>query len=283
MVLVSVIMITYCHDRYILDAIEGVMNQQCDFDIELIVANDCSPDNTDLIVTNFLSQHSNPSWIKYTKHDENIGMQRNFIWASKQCKGKYIAMCEGDDYWTDPLKLQKQVDFLNSNSDYVICFHRVNVLKPNGKVVSDFITRLPDNYHLRDVFLINGNYMHTPSVMYRNFLVEFPKIFEFAPEGDFLLYVLLTKFGKIGYIKDVMAIYRYNVGVISRSKDKYFNNILIVNMISLRMVDDDSDLKLLIQRNLDFALYQYTNLPISILIKNIVNIPNRLLKKYLFK
>lgn len=282
MLKVSVVMITYGHEKYIKEAIDGVLMQECNFDVELIIANDSSPDNSDFIIKNIINSSPRASWIKYTRHSENMGMQRNFIWATEQCTGKYIAMCEGDDYWTDPLKLQKQVDFLESNLDYVLCFHKVDVLKPSGRIVNDFVTKLPENYQLREVFLKKGNYMHTPSVVFRNFLIQFPDLFKLAPEGDFLLYVLLTKYGKIGYLSDVMAIYRYNVGVISRSKDHYFKNILMVNMISLNMVDHEEDLKLLIQRNLDFALYHYNNLPFKVIIKNILNLPNRLFIK-LFK
>ena len=115
---VSVVMITYNHEAYIQQAIEGVLMQECDFKVELIIADDNSPDNTEVVVKKILSEHSKASWIKYTKHNANKGMNSNFIWATKQCKGKYIAICEGDDYWTDSNKLQKQVDFLEKNKDY---------------------------------------------------------------------------------------------------------------------------------------------------------------------
>jgi len=121
--MVSVVMITYAHEKFIKQAIEGVLMQTCDFEVELIIANDCSPDNTDTIVNDIIANHPKASWIHYTKHTPNKGMIPNFIWALNQAKGKYIALCEGDDYWIDPLKLQKQVDFLESNPDYIICGH----------------------------------------------------------------------------------------------------------------------------------------------------------------
>lgn len=128
-VLVSVVMITYGHEKYIRQAIEGVLMQQGDFDLELVIANDCSPDNTDAVVQDVLSHHSNAHWIRYVRHEKNIGMMPNFIFALQQAKGKYIALCEGDDYWTDPCKLQKQVDFLEANPDYSICWTKYKVLK----------------------------------------------------------------------------------------------------------------------------------------------------------
>ena len=282
MLKVSVIMITYGQEKYISDAINGVLSQKCNFEVELILANDCSPDNTDTEINKILNNNPNANWVKYTRHSVNKGMQNNFIWASEQCTGKYIAMCEGDDYWTDPLKLQKQVDFLETNSDYVLCFHKVNILKPNGRIVPDFVTKLPNDYQLKEVFFKKGNYIHTVSVMYRNFLIDFPELYRYTPEGDFLLYLMLTKFGKLGYLEDVMAVYRYNIGIISKSKDKYFRNILIVNMIALTMVEKEEDIKLIIERNLNFALYHYNNLPLSIIIKNLINMPKRIFNKIFF-
>lgn len=279
---VSVIMITYGQEKFISEAIKGVLMQVCSFNLELIIANDCSPDNTDYEIKKAIKINPYNHEIKYTRHSVNLGMQDNFIWAAKQCTGKYIAMCEGDDFWTDPLKIQKQFDFLENNPDFVLCFHKVDILKKNGKIVSDFITKIPKNYQNRDVFLKKGNYIHTVSVMYRNFLIHFDELYRYTPEGDFLLYLMLSKFGKLGYIEQTMAVYRYNVGIISKSKDKYFKNILIVNMIALLLVDED-ERKIMIERNIKFALYHYNNLPIAVIIKNVLNIPNRVLKKYFSK
>ena len=116
--IVSVVMITYNHEKYIQQAVEGVLMQQTDFPIELIIADDASPDQTEKIVTTIKKKHPNGNWIKYTRHLQNKGMTENFMWALGQAQGKYIALCEGDDYWTDPYKLQKQVDFLEANEEY---------------------------------------------------------------------------------------------------------------------------------------------------------------------
>jgi glycosyltransferase involved in cell wall biosynthesis len=119
--LVSVIMTTYKHEPYIKRAIEGVLMQETNFEVELIVANDASPDNTDQIVRQLLENHPKRHWVKYTRHAENKGMKGNGRWTRDQTCGKYLAYCEGDDYWIDPLKLQKQVDFMEANPDVVIC------------------------------------------------------------------------------------------------------------------------------------------------------------------
>jgi len=210
---VSVCMITYGHEKYLQEAIEGVLIQECDFEVELIVANDGSPDGTDEIVKDIIANHPKGSWISYFKQQTNVGMMPNFIFALQQTKGKYIALCEGDDYWTDPLKLQKQVDFLEANPDYVLCFHKIKILKPNGELVNDFITKVPENYETQVDLATRGNYIHTPSVVFRNVIKEFPFEFALTPVGDYFLYMLVTEHGKIKYIDQEMAVYRYGVGI----------------------------------------------------------------------
>ena len=123
---VSVVTITYGHEKYIAETLDGILMQQYDGPVEFIIANDNSPDATDEVVKKYFLENPAPSnfEIKYTKHETNKGMMPNFIWALEQATGKYIALCEGDDYWTDPLKLQKQVDFLESHPDYSVTFHR---------------------------------------------------------------------------------------------------------------------------------------------------------------
>ena len=127
--MVSVVMMTYGHENYIRQAIEGVLMQNCFFEVELIVANDCSTDKTDLIIKDIIQNHPRGNWIKYHHHEKNVGMMPNFIFALHQATGKYVALCDGDDYWTDPLKLQKQVGFLEENEEYVLCFHKIKILK----------------------------------------------------------------------------------------------------------------------------------------------------------
>ena len=208
-------MITYGQEKFIAEAINGVLKQECDFEVELIISNDCSPDQTDEVIQNILENHPRGSWIKYIKQEKNIGMMPNFIFAMQQCQGKYIALCEGDDYWTDPLKLQKQVDFLEANLDYVLCFHRVKILKTNGEIADDFITKVPENHEAIETLARLGNYIHTPSVVFRNVLKEFPFEFEHSPIGDYFLYMMLAEQGKLKYLDEKMGVYRYGVGVFS--------------------------------------------------------------------
>ncbi len=120
--LLSIVTITYNHEPYIAKTIEGVLMQQVNFPIEYIIAEDCSTDDTRKICEEYVAKY--PDLINLLPSEHNLGAKENEYRAMKIAKGKYIAFCEGDDYWTDPLKLQKQVDFLESHPDYSVTFHR---------------------------------------------------------------------------------------------------------------------------------------------------------------
>ena len=222
--LVSVIMITYGHEKYIREAVDGVLKQVGGFDLELIIANDCSPDATNTVIQDILKENPRASCLHYIRHEKNMGMMQNFIFALQHAKGEYIALCDGDDYWTDPHKLQKQVDFLETNPDYVLSFHKVKILKTNGELVEDFITKVPENYETQETLARLGNYIHTPSVVFRNVIKEFPPEFSLSPIGDYFLYMLLSEYGKLKYLEEEMAVYREGVGIWSAKSD-YFRNL----------------------------------------------------------
>lgn len=203
----QVIMITYNHAEFIAKAIEGILMQICDFDIELIIADDNSPDNTEDVVKNIISSHPNGSWINYTKHKQNKGVMSNLTWALKKINAKYLALCEGDDYWTDPYKLKKQVDFLESNSDFSMVFHAADILE-NDVIIDDFITVVPKKI-TTTVDLLNGNYLYTFSVVYETtFLKNLPSWIENVVNGDITLHILASKYGPIMYLDEKMGVYR---------------------------------------------------------------------------
>lgn len=259
--MVTVIMITYGHENFIKQAIDGVLQQHTNFPVELIIANDCSPDGSDAIIKNAIVVAPENITIKYTRHDKNLGMMPNFMWALAKAQGKYIALCEGDDYWTDPLKLQKQVDFLEANGDYAMCFHPVIILKPDGDLVEDFITKVPENFEERITLASNPNYIHTPSVVFRNIIKEeFQRIeFQNSPIGDYILYLMITKYGKIGYLKDTMAVYRYGVGVYSSTSDVKKQKAEILLFINLFSIEKDTEIKKIFYNNICNYLANYDN------------------------
>lgn len=135
-ILVSIDCSTYNHEQYISQALNGFLKQKTNFHFEIIVHDDASTDNTAKIIKKYQSQFPYlfrciyQSENQYSKNEKNIWGDITFPLA----RGKYIALCEGDDYWTDPFKLQKQVDFLENNKDYSICFHRYKILDQESQI-----------------------------------------------------------------------------------------------------------------------------------------------------
>lgn len=218
-VLVCIRCITYNHEKYIRDALEGFVMQKTDFRFEAIVHDDASTDGTAAIVKEYAEKY--PDIIKpifetenqYSKHDGSLQRIMN---DAIHPDAKYIAFCEGDDYWTDPYKLQKQVDFLEKNPDYAICFHPVKVYIQNeNRFVDDFITNtgVPETTDIVD--LAKENYIHTPSIVLRydadimkQLVCLMPLLF-----GDYVISMLHARNGKIKRLSDEMAVYRYGVGI----------------------------------------------------------------------
>lgn len=220
-IMVSVIMITYKHESYIAEAIEGVLKQECDFEVELIIADDCSPDSTEQIVKEIINNHPNGHWIRYTRHQTNLGMIANLIWVLKQSKGKYIAMCEGDDYWIDILKLQKQVNYLEKNRHCVYSFTNNNILFPDKSVFSKFSDKsIPEESDLHK--LLSLNLMPgTQTVLFRSDSLpkQLPNWFNKVFQGDWILLFIICSKGSIHYLNDTTAVYRQGLGVSSNTKD----------------------------------------------------------------
>jgi glycosyltransferase involved in cell wall biosynthesis len=136
--LVSVSMITYRHARYIGQAIEGVVQQKTSFPFELVIGEDCSPDGTREIVFEYAKKY--PNIVRVIASDKNVGMKINGLRTLRACQGKYVAFCEGDDYWHNPEKLQKQADYLESHSDCGLVYSSYDVYHvTSGKRIVDFI------------------------------------------------------------------------------------------------------------------------------------------------
>ena len=131
----SIGMITYNHEDYIEQAIEGILQQRTNFPMELIISNDASTDQTSARIQKIINTNQNPNiTIRYVDQPDNIGMMKNFEFVLTESSGRYIAICEGDDYWTDPLKLQKQYDFMDEHAECSFCFHKAEKYseKENG-------------------------------------------------------------------------------------------------------------------------------------------------------
>lgn len=208
---VSVLMITYNHEKYITEAINGVLTQDIDFEMELIVANDCSEDATDSIIRDIIETHPKGHLVTYINHPKNLGMNANFIQAYKQCQGQYIALCEGDDYWTDSLKLQKQIYCLEHNNDFVLCC--TNAQKVGDVKHNDGARLFNSESKIIGIndFLQNSNPIATCTAIFKaDALTDFGflKNYNF---GDWAVWahILATSQNKKAYfLKEVTAAYR---------------------------------------------------------------------------
>lgn len=210
---VSIVMITYGHEQFIKKAIEGVLMQICNFEIELIISNDCSPDKTDEIINEIIKNDSMPNSINYIKHSKNIGMMPNFIFTLKKAKAKYIALCEGDDYWTDPYKLQKQIDFLEGNEEFAMCFHDAWVIEDNKKL-HQYVNKSRTVFKTEDLF--ERHFIPTASIVFRN-NIQLPDWYSEVQSGDRLLLFFLSLQGNLKYLDEVMSVYRLHDAGISKS------------------------------------------------------------------
>ena len=212
---VSVCIITYNHERFISGAIKSVLSQQADFEIELIIANDASSDCTGEIISDLVKHPPQGFSISYASHLKNIGMMANFVFALEQCRGEYIALCEGDDYWTDPFKLQKQVDFLELNNDYNICFHNAVVKFDDDGLTDKMYSDFPWNNILRNNFvysiddIISAPLIPTASILFRRpSTFVFPDWIINVASGDMALAILVCGDMKIKYFDSCWSVYR---------------------------------------------------------------------------
>ena len=211
--IVSIWLTTYNHEAFIAQSIESILMQKTSFDYEIVIGEDCSTDNTRAIVKEYKSKY--PDKLRLLLPDKNLGMIGMFKASYALCSGRYIAWMDGDDYWTDPLKLQKQVDFLETNPDYVLYFHRVNYLKLNGQIDLGYSPPYlnDDNSLVTKHFLKGYNPVASSSVLHRNVMMgELPEWLLNLIFLDYGLYLLLLRFGKFKYSEENMAVYRVHQG-----------------------------------------------------------------------
>lgn len=207
-VIVSVQCMAYNHEPYIRECLEGFVMQQTNFRFEAIVHDDASTDGTADIIREYAEKY--PDIIKpifetenqYSKHDGSIERIMN-----EACIGKYIALCEGDDYWTDPLKLQKQVDFLEEHEEYSMCCTAFSQTVNGNEMEKTEIVFDLDDIDIRRI--LEGQWIGTLTVMYRRDLtIDYKPPFPNLPMGDLPLWCHLAKKGKIKYFNEITANYR---------------------------------------------------------------------------
>ena len=207
---VSVLIVTYNHEAFIAQAIESVLMQEVDFDYEVVIAEDCSTDNTREIVIGYQERY--PDKIRLILSERNLGNYGGAISARAlpTCRGQYIALLEGDDYWTDPHKLQKQVDFLDSHPDFSICSHNVYIeYEGQSKPMVEWLGSEHKEVMTIEDLLGDGTGGATCSLVFRNGVFgELPDWFSQIAGGDTALQILCASKGKMRYFREVMGVYR---------------------------------------------------------------------------
>jgi glycosyltransferase involved in cell wall biosynthesis len=221
--IVSIYCLTYNHEKFIRDTIESFLMQKTTFPVEILIHDDASSDNTANIIREYEFKYSNI--IKPIYQTENkYSTQKGYITQiqNKRAKGTYIAKCEGDDYWTDPLKLQKQVDFLEANPDYGMVHTDYNILYQNTGIISH---RKKTNIPTGDVyadFLFNSFIGTATCVFRREYIDEITRLYKDNQSnwraGDRVLWLLISSKSRVGYINETTTIYRRNDNSITSFK-----------------------------------------------------------------
>lgn len=206
---VSVAMLAYNHEHYLAHAIESVLAQEVDFPIEIVVGEDCSADGTRRILMEFAGRY--PTIVRPLLRPANIGMHANAASVLEACRGEFVALLEGDDYWTDPQKLQLQVDLLRADSTLVGCYHRVsNVVDTELGTPGSLSAPCPrPDHRLAFEDLLWGCIMPTCSVVYRRSAWDgYPDWLATLGGGDWGIFLLLAQKGDFGYLPRVLGAYR---------------------------------------------------------------------------
>ncbi|MER3632185.1 MAG: hypothetical protein C4325_08490 [Blastocatellia bacterium] len=217
---VSVCMITYNHEPYIAQAIEGVLMQETDFPVELVIGEDCSTDNTRKICEDYAKRY--PDKIRLHARESNLGMSQNFVKTICECRGEYIAFCEGDDFWTYEQKLAEQVEFLEKNRNYSGACTAVRVLED----ATGMYFPLPAHDRLGEYeditverYLTEGILINTCTFVARRAFID-TSIFEGNDLAcDFAVFILAMDKGPVRFHNVPTAVYRVNQGSVTFSRD----------------------------------------------------------------
>lgn len=213
----SILCITYNHEKFIRQTLDSFVMQKTNFPFEVLVHDDASTDKTADIIREYEKKYPDiirPIFQKENQFSKGIDVMRHFVFPKIQ--GEYVAICEGDDFWTDENKLQKQVDFLEKNPKMSVCFHPVRVFWEDGSH-PESIFPTPDFRFNKEVLfledLLKHNFIQTNSVVYRWRLKGKEDL---VPDGilpgDYFLHLLHAQVGLIGFLPDVMSAYRRHAG-----------------------------------------------------------------------
>lgn len=237
-IVVSIFILTYNQEKFIAQTIASILMQKTNFSFQLVIGEDCSDDKTRVICERYARDYVDK--IKLLPSPcKNIGLIANYIRTIKECDGKYIAICDGDDYWIDENKLQKQVDYLESHPDFSIVYSKVRKLFPNGETKDPPNFERIQNADFDD--LIFDNFIPSVSVLFRNIQNEssYPNWINNFPYGDWPTYLWTIKdAGKIHFLNESTAVYRMDIGVSSQIR-KVNRDIININLNILKCIYED--------------------------------------------
>ena len=216
-ILVSISCITYNHAPYIRQCLDGFLMQKTSFKYEVLIHDDASTDGTEEIIREYEAKY--PDIIKPLYEKENqwvLGRRGSAEFNYPRAKGKYIALCEGDDYWIDPYKLQKQVDYMDQNPEYSMCFHNAIEHWEDG-LIADRVFSNVENRDYSAVEIYEKWTIPTASVVFRKKTVDSNRYKEVTANpkfiyGDIILFLTCSEFGKLKGFSDRMSVYRKHEG-----------------------------------------------------------------------
>lgn len=236
---VSIFLLTYNQEQFIAQTINSILMQKTNFNFQIVIGEDCSTDGTRSICETFAEKYSNK--IKLLPAlEKNIGLIANYMRTIKACEGKYIAICDGDDYWIDENKLQKQVSFLEDNPNYSIVYSKLKKLFPDGTFKESIQRKLKQAGDFDD--LVFENVIPSVTVLFRNRqnISAVPTWITNFPYGDWPTYLWILKDGgKIHFMDEITAVYRMHIGVSAQVR-KSSSNTLLVNLGILKCIWNDS-------------------------------------------
>ena len=227
--LVSVRIVTYNHEAYIRQCLEGVLMQRTNFDYEVIVGEHSSSDGTQKIVLDYQKNYPDPLQVLITSREQ--GLMENVLRTQRACQGKYHALCEGDDYWIDPLKLQKQVDLLEAHPEMSMCFHNAFVVREDiFHIHYYFDVALKNVLNFEDIYL---RAIPTGSIVGRSeILNSLPAWRTRVMHADRLIRMWCAHAGPLGYLDDAMSVYRKHphglTSKLGQSYHDYYTNTLFL-------------------------------------------------------
>ena len=213
-ILVSIHCAAYNHEKYIADAIEGFLMQKTNFKFEILIHDDASTDKTANIIRDYEKQYPDLIIPIYQKENQYSKGKSITKFIMEKTKGKYIAQCEGDDYWTDPYKLQKQLDYMEKHPECSLCVHGGHIVNASeNKIISKHrISKRNKNFTVDEVIEGGGALFLTNSMFYPKKFEEIrPEFFEIAPVGDYPSAINLSLLGTVYYIDEFMSVYRTGV------------------------------------------------------------------------